>query len=127
MAEEFVIGEKEHRKYRCAVGTQGHESGVRTGKFSHISVNHVQAQGKHNGDQSQFERQNPVSTDIRPYIQGRIRECDMDENRNEHRIIQKFCGHPVCRYGTQACHDTDGQNIYQQHVDHGTWGSTTAS
>ena len=69
MAENFVIGEKDNRKYRGAVCTKGHESGMRTRKFSHISVNHIQAQGEHNGDQREFEGKNPVSTDFRPYIQ----------------------------------------------------------
>jgi len=69
----LVIDEQAHGEHRSAVGAQGHEPGVGTGELAHIAVDHIQAQGEHDGDQGELENEGAVVADFRPQMKGCVK------------------------------------------------------
>ncbi len=70
---------------------------MRAGELPHVAVDDVQAQGDHDGDQSELERENSVVTNPGPHMESQVKKTEMDGHRDHHgkpeKLSRQFVGY----------------------------------
>jgi hypothetical protein len=83
--------------------------GMRAREFAHVAVDNVQAQGKQDGNQGQFEENQPVVAHLGPDVQDRIHQSQLNHSGDEEgkslQVAGQCIGRPDHRPGDQDRRD----------------------